>query len=194
VLLEGIGDLSISWIIKRYSSIILSQVNSIGLSCFYHISNVPPCSNMYSTYLHWKLLALCMLDFVSFMCLYILCLVCACWFAHHVQLFLLSLLHIICILLALVRDWWFTPFLGSDMLWHSTILKICVHEEYHLVLIFKVYLVSMWYVILMRNPNYIMSINHLVLGFFCLLWNNDLSHYGGVLCFVHITSHENVYI
>jgi hypothetical protein len=45
------------------------------------------------------------------------------------------------------------------MLWHFTILKMCVHEEYHLLLIFKDYLVSMWYVILMRNSNYIMSIN-----------------------------------
>jgi hypothetical protein len=54
------------------------------------------------------------------------------------------------------------------MLWQFTILKMCVHEEYHLVLIFKDYLVSKWYVILMRNSISIMSINHLV-GFFCLL-------------------------
>jgi hypothetical protein len=51
------------------------------------------------------------------------------------------------------------------MLWHFTILKICVHEEYHLVLIFKDYLVSMWYVTLMRNSDSIISINHLV-GFY----------------------------
>jgi hypothetical protein len=30
------------------------------------------------------------------------------------------------------------PDLGSDMLWHFTILKMCVHEEYHLVLIFGI--------------------------------------------------------
>jgi hypothetical protein len=54
------------------------------------------------------------------------------------------------------------------MLWHFTILKMCVHEEYHLVLIFKDYLVSMWYIILMRNLNSIMSINNLI-GFYCLL-------------------------
>jgi hypothetical protein len=51
------------------------------------------------------------------------------------------------------------------MLWHFTILKMCVHEEYRLVLIFKDYLVSMWYVILMRNSISIMSINYLV-GFY----------------------------
>ena len=44
---------------------------------------------------------------------------------------------------------------------HLTILKMCVHEEYHLVLILQDYLVSMWYVILMRNSNSIMSINYL---------------------------------
>jgi hypothetical protein len=53
------------------------------------------------------------------------------------------------------------------MLWHFTILKMCVHEEYHLVLIFKDYLVSMWYAILMRNSISLLSINYLV-GF-CLL-------------------------
>jgi hypothetical protein len=123
------------------------------------------------------------------------------------------------------------------MLWDFTILKMCVYKEYHLVLIFKDYLVSMWYIILMTNSNSIMSINHLV-GFYLplvakvqisrfgdsvgstpetpvvqprrLRWFNPgdsgpprnfrallrltlttylkicLSHYGGVLCFVHI--------
>jgi hypothetical protein len=51
------------------------------------------------------------------------------------------------------------------MLWHFTILIICVHKEYHLVLIFKDYLISLWYVILMRNSNSIMSLNRLV-GFY----------------------------
>jgi hypothetical protein len=63
------------------------------------------------------------------------------------------------------------PILGEWYALHFTILKMCVHEEYHLVLIFKDYLVSMWYVILMRNSNSIMSINHLV-GFYLPLVKN----------------------
>ena len=42
---------------------------------------------------------------------------------------------------------------------HFTILKLCVHEENHLVMIYQYYLFSMWYVMLMRNSNSIMSIN-----------------------------------
>ena len=39
------------------------------------------------------------------------------------------------------------------------------------------------------------SINYLLLDFICLLWIvKDLSHYGGVICLVHITSLENVNI
>ena len=78
---------------------------------------------------------------------------------------------------------------------HFTILKMCVHEEYHLVLILQDYLVSMWYVMLMRNSNSIMSINRLLLDLICLLLRiNGLSHYGGVICHVHIPSLENVNI
>ena len=78
---------------------------------------------------------------------------------------------------------------------HFTILKMCVHEEYHLVLIFQDYLVSMWYVMLMRNSNSIMSINRLLLDLICLLSRiNSLSHYGGVICHAHILSLENVNI
>ena len=74
-----------------------------------------------------------------------------------------------------------------------TIPTICVHEEYHLELILQDYLVSMWYVILMRNSNSIMSINFS--SWFCLplaLKEKGLSHYGGVISYVHITSLENV--
>jgi hypothetical protein len=53
------------------------------------------------------------------------------------------------------------------------------------VLIFKDYLVPMWYVILIRNSNSIMSINHLVGFYLPLVKINVLSHYGGVICFVH---------
>jgi hypothetical protein len=85
--MEGIGDLAISWRIKGSSSIIFSQVKSIGFSCFYHISNVPPCGNMHSTHLHWKLLApLHVLGFVPCMCLYMLCFLLALfWVINYVH-------------------------------------------------------------------------------------------------------------
>ena len=72
--------------------------------------------------------------------------------------------------------------------------KMSEHEEYHLVLIYHYYLVSMWYVLIMRNSNSIMSINFLYLDFYLPLVkkNIGLSHYGGVICYVHITSLENV--
>jgi hypothetical protein len=56
-------------------------------------------------------LCMCWVLYLSYVCIccayYFLILsnqVYACWFAHHVRLFLLSLLHIVYILLALVRD------------------------------------------------------------------------------------------
>jgi hypothetical protein len=52
---------------------------------------------------------------------------------------------------------------------HVTILKMCVHEEDHLELILQDYLASMWYVLLVRNSNFIMFINHLLFDFICLL-------------------------
>ena len=62
-----------------------------------------------------------------------------------------------------------------------TILKMCVHEEYHLVLIYKYYLISMWYVMLMRNSNSIISINYLLLDYIkwiiILLGSNKLCAY-----------------
>ena len=59
--------------------------------------------------------------------------------------------------------------------------KMCVHEEYHLVMIYQSYLFSMWYVLLMRNSNSIMSINFLYLDFlplvkywFITLWGSNM--------------------
>ena len=64
------------------------------------------------------------------------------------------------------------PILGEwYALWQFTILKMCVHEEYHLVLIYQYYLISMWYVMLMRNSNSIMSINYLLLDYILPLVN-----------------------
>ena len=49
---------------------------------------------------------------------------------------------------------------------HFTILKMCAHEEYHLVLILQDYLVSMWYVLFIRNSNSKVSINYLLLDYY----------------------------
>ena len=118
--------------------------------------------------------------FVSCICLYILCFLldlsweiksmdvrlrtmylCLCW----------SLFASCCILYGSCEWLMDYPILGE---WYAlgnvTSLKMCVHEEYHLVLILQVYLVSMWYVILMRNSSSIMSINYLLLVPCCLLW------------------------
>jgi len=55
------------------------------------------------------------------------------------------------------------------MLGHSTILKLCVHEEYHLVFILDYCLVSMWYNS-HEKFNFIMSINYLFLYLFASCW------------------------
>jgi hypothetical protein len=84
-----------------------------------------------------------------------------CLFAHHVHVFVcLSLFHLVSILVgSLERINGLSHFGGVTCFGHLTILKMCVHEEYHLELILQDYLVSLWYVILMRNSNSIMSIN-----------------------------------
>ena len=117
-----------------------------------------------------------------------------CWLHSMCVCCVLSLY---CILFYLI--WLLWEINGSFYFWgvmcfvHFTILKMCVHEEYHLVLICHDYLVSMWYIVLMKNSNSWISINHLLLDFICLLLRvNDLSHYGGVICHVHIPSLENV--
>ena len=146
--MEGIGDLATSWRIKGSSSIIFAQAKSFGLSCFYHISNVPPSGNMYSTYLHWKLLAplhvlALLLAYVCICCASNLLIlsnhVCVCWFAHHVHVFLCWAF----IASYMYLSWLFWDFNGLFhfggvlSFGHLTILKMCVHEEYHLVLILR---------------------------------------------------------
>ena len=74
----------------------------------------------------------------------------------------LSLFHLDSIIVgSLERINGLSHFGGVTCFGHLTILKICVHEEYHLELILKDYLVSMWYVILMRNSFSIMYTNYL---------------------------------
>ena len=61
-------------------------------------------------------------------------------------------------------------------------LKMCVHETHHLVLIFQYFLVTMWYVIFMRNSNSTMSIDFsscflfascLKIKWFITLWGSN---------------------
>jgi lipopolysaccharide export LptBFGC system permease protein LptF len=126
--------------------------------------NVPPCGNMYLTLLHWKLLAPLhvLVLFLACACIccasYLLMLniqVYICLLAHHVLVFLVLSLIVSCVYFS----WLFwvinglSHFGGVICLVHVTILKLCVHEKYHIVLILQDYLVSMWYVILMRNSN-----------------------------------------
>ena len=72
----------------------------------------------------------------------------------------LSLLHLVFILVGSCERLMDYSILGEcDLLWAPHDPKICVHEEYHLELIFQDYLVSTWYVMNMRNSNSRMSIN-----------------------------------
>ena len=76
---------------------------------------------------------------------------CVCWFAHHVCL---SLLSICFYLIGSFRDFNGLSHFGGVMCFLVTHpLKMCIHEEYHLVVIFQYYLLSLWYVLLMRNSN-----------------------------------------
>ena len=117
---------------------------------------------------------MCLVLYLASVCiccaLYLLILsnqVCVCRFAHHVCVSLCWAFVSTCVYL----NWFFweinglSHFWGVIALWLFTILKMCVHEEYHLVLIYQYYLVSMWYVILMRNSNSIMSISYLLLDY-----------------------------
>ena len=122
--------------------------------------------------------------------------VCVCWFAHHVCMSVVLSLFASCLYLSwLLWEINGTTHFGGVMCFvHFTNLQMCVHEEYHLVLILQVYLVSMWYVfsweIQILNSPLIISCCILLLP---LVWLSLVSHYGGVIYFVYITSLENVY-
>ncbi len=102
-------------------------------------------------------------SFVPSLCLYMLCFLLALsWEIKSMYVGLhtmylcsfLSLLHLVGILYGSCEILMDYPIMGE---WYAfgnfIILKMCVHEEYHLELILQDYLVSMWYVILMRNSN-----------------------------------------
>src|SRR3954463_2383699 len=88
---------------------------------------------------------------------------CVCWLAHHVFVFLglEPLLNLVGILFGSCEGLMDYSVLGECHAWAFHNPKMCVHEENHLVVLLHVYLVSMWYVLLMRNSISIMSINPL---------------------------------
>ena len=171
MLLESIGDLATLWRIKGPSSIIFSQAKSAGL-CY---STLYPMFLLAITcaYILHTLKVACTLACVRFGTL----LLCVCgvlstyfsWVIKYVYVgfhtiylhWALLLLFDIFLLALFLIDYWTIPFWGSDMLCALHNPKMCIHEEYHLVLIYQYYLLSMWYVILMRNSNSIMSITYL---------------------------------
>ena len=60
---------------------------------------------------------------------------------------------------------------------HLTNLKMCVHEAHHLVLTFQYYLVTMWYVIFMRNSISTMSINFSSWFYLPLVFKNKMNYH-----------------
>ena len=86
-----------------------------------------------------------------------------CWLAHHVFVVfgLEPLLILVGILFGSHEGLMDYSLFGKCHAWAFHNPKMCVHEENHLVVILYVYLVSMWYVFLMRNSCSIMSINPL---------------------------------
>ena len=173
---------------------------------FLSYTNVPPCGNLFLICLHWKLLAplhvwLCTLHVF----VYVVLPICLSWVIKYVYVGLhIMYAWVVCLSLFasyLYLSWLLweingtTHFGGVMCFVHFTNLQMCVHEEYHLVLILQDYIVSMWYVfsweIQILNSPLIISWCILLLP---LVWLSLVSHYGGVICFVYITSLENVYI
>ena len=146
-----------------------SRINWIILP--YLTSYVPPHGNLYLNHIYIEscLPPFACVSFIPSICLHMLCFLsnlsneaCVDNIVHHVCVnFVLSLYWILCgFYLAPLRYCWTILFLGSDMLLAIHNPKMCIHMRcYHLVLIFQYYLVTMWYVMLMRNSNSTMSIN-----------------------------------
>jgi hypothetical protein len=175
--MEGIGDLATLWRIKGSSSIIFSQVKSFGLYC----SISYPMFLLAVTFILiiYTLKVACTLACVRFCTLLVfVCVVLSTYLSWEIKYVYVGLHTIyLCWAVLLLFDilscrlsFWeingLSYFGGVICFVHFTILKLCIHEEYHLVLIYLYYLFSMWYVLLMRNSNSIMSINFS--SWFCL--------------------------
>ena len=170
--MEGIGDLATSWRIKGSLSSLFSQVKSFGLYC--SISYPMFLLVVTCAYIIYTLKVACTLACVWFCTLLVfVCVVLSTYLSwvikyvyvglHTIYLFwaLLLLFDILSCWLSFWEINGLSHFGGVMCFVHFTILTMCVHEEYHLVLIYQSYLFSMWYALLMRNSNSIMSINYL---------------------------------
>src|SRR3954468_11697183 len=109
--------------------------------------------------------------------------ICVCWLAHHVFVFLglEPLLFLVGILFGSCEGLMDHSVLGEFHAWAFHNPKMCVHEENHLVVLLHVYLISMWYVSLMRNSSSITSINISILilplveiYWFITLWGSPM--------------------
>jgi hypothetical protein len=134
---------------------------------------------MFSTSIHWKLLApLHVLVLFRCMSLYMLCFLLALfWVIKYVLVGCTS-----CTGVLIEPFAYCLYFVGScERLMDHPILGEWYALAFHspknmctwgipLSVYILNYLVSMWYVMLMRNSNSIMSINYLMLDFICLLW------------------------
>ena len=132
--MEDLGNLATSWRIKGTSSIIFSQAKSFGLSYLYHISIAPPCGNMNSTHLHWKLLAPLHVLVLFLACV---CICCAsyllnlrnqvvCWLYTMYVCFVFEPIASCCILIGSCEILMYYFMLGEcDVLGNLTILNVC---------------------------------------------------------------------
>jgi hypothetical protein len=143
-------DLDTSWRTKGPSSFILI-----------HISNVSLFGNMCSTYLHRKLLAPLHILVLYVPCIWLyICYACYLLYFEKSGLYILQCIPCICdcvgayiasccILVGSCERLMDYPIVGGVIClveFHNP--KIYVHEEYYLELIFRDYLVSLWYVLI----------------------------------------------
>ena len=172
MLLEGIGDLATSWGIKGSSSTIISQAKPFRLYC--SISYPMFLLAVTCAYIIYTLKVACTLACVWFCTLLVF--VCVVLYTYlswvikyvYVGLHTIYLFWALLLLFAILSCWLSLWEINGLFLFgrvicfvYFTILKMCVHEEYHLVMIYQSYLFSMWYALLMRNSNSIMYINYL---------------------------------
>jgi hypothetical protein len=141
VLLKGIGDLAVSWRIKGSSSMYClksSQLDYLVYIIYPMFLFAVTCTQLIYVESYSPLC----------MCWYMLCyLLVLFWVIKYVlvgfhTMYVCLCLSLCCILFYIIWLFWETNrlshFWGSDMLWHFTILNMCAHEEYHLVLIFEI--------------------------------------------------------
>jgi hypothetical protein len=151
--LEELRDLHILYLIKPshkyYYLYIVYPMCLLAVTCSslpYIVSYLPLCVLLV---LYQVCVCICCASYLLILCTQV-CLGCL---AHHL-LCLEPLMPLYDILFGSFRVINGTSHFGGVICFvHLSFLKMCVHEYYHLVLILQNYLVTMWYVMLMRNSN-----------------------------------------